>query len=101
MCYKGKKKSVGGGKENKQVGGQPPPGARRAPLVYPEPAARYHGHGCAMELALLEKHSAHCKHIKTPSPVHNNKDNRAGSYYVVGRVVYEMCARPCGGGKRK
>lgn len=67
------------------------------PNMYPTVPPRQHGQGCVIELALLEKHSDHCKHKKMESAERHPVDDKIGSYYVVGRVTYEMCARPCGG----
>lgn len=64
---------------------------------YPTPPPREHGPGCVVELALLEKHSANCRHNKMEGPG-RSLDDSVGSYHVVGRVTYHMCARPCGGG---
>lgn len=63
--------------------------------VLPVLPPRQHGPGCAVEIALLEKHSEHCKHRKLDNPARNPTDDTFGSYFVVGRVTYQMCARPC------
>lgn len=66
----------------------------RTAKIYPVPTPRKHGKGCALELALLEKHSHTCRHKKCKNPF-AAKDDKVGSYIVVGRVTYEMCARRC------
>lgn len=63
---------------------------------YPLPPPREHGPGCVVEIALLEKHSDHCKHKKQVNPMGDPEDDTHGNYFVVGRVAYHMCARPCG-----
>lgn len=61
------------------------------PLVAP----RYHGTGCAFEVAVLEKHDPQCGHQKFPHPNRNPVDDNLGSYNVIGRSVYPYCYAGC------
>lgn len=68
------------------------------PLLLKMPPPRISNGGCVLEIALLEKHSDHCKH-KKKTPSKWSKDDKIGDYFVVGRITYQMCARPCQKGR--
>lgn len=55
------------------------------PMIQP----RHHGSACVMEFNIMEKHTEGCAHKKT---FNGNPEDKVGSYDVIGRVVYPVCA---------
>lgn len=52
---------------------------------------RHHGPGCAMEIAVLERHGGTCPYKKTDSKNRHTGDDRVGSYDCIGRLVFRTC----------
>ncbi|CAH0551841.1 unnamed protein product [Brassicogethes aeneus] len=60
--------------------------AKILPVITP----RYHGPGCSMEIAILEKHEHGCRFKKLSNELRTS-DDRSGSFEYIGRLAYKTC----------